>query len=123
MVGIAARLAAVAVARGGALGVPDDPRQAGWWTGGAMPANTAGSVVFAGSPGRRGSLCRSSGSCPGIRSGASLARPKIVSRRIYLFCGCTAGSRLGAVCWPPMLRSAGSAAKQKGMMANKLKKR
>ncbi len=33
---------------GGALDIPDDPATVGWWSGGAAPTDTAGSVVLAG---------------------------------------------------------------------------
>ena len=32
----------------GALGVPDDPAQVGWWTGSALPGASSGSVVIDG---------------------------------------------------------------------------
>ena len=36
------------VASHGALGVPDDPAQVGWWTGSALPGASTGSVVIDG---------------------------------------------------------------------------
>ena len=38
----------VSVDTGGALGVPDDPRQLGWWTGSARPGAASGTVVLDG---------------------------------------------------------------------------
>ena len=38
----------VSVGAGGALDVPDDPRQLGWWTGSARPGAASGSVVLDG---------------------------------------------------------------------------
>ena len=38
----------VSVDAGGALGVPDDPRQLGWWTGSARPGAASGTVVLDG---------------------------------------------------------------------------
>ena len=38
----------VSVDAGGALGVPDDPQQLGWWTGSARPGAASGSVVLDG---------------------------------------------------------------------------
>ena len=37
-----------ALARSGTLAVPDDPRQVGWWTGGAQPGGPTGTVVLVG---------------------------------------------------------------------------
>ena len=38
----------VSVDAGGGLGVPDDPRQLGWWIGSARPGATTGTVVLDG---------------------------------------------------------------------------
>jgi hypothetical protein len=38
----------IGVAPSGALDLPADPRVVGWWSGGALPGSTAGSVVMAG---------------------------------------------------------------------------
>ena len=38
----------VSVDAGGALGVPDDPRQLGWWSGSARPGAASGTVVLDG---------------------------------------------------------------------------
>lgn len=46
--GIDAPVVAVTVGADGLLGVPDDPRQLGWWRGGAGPADRVGSVVIDG---------------------------------------------------------------------------
>jgi hypothetical protein len=45
---IRAPLIPMDVRAGGELGIPDDPRDVGWWRGGAWPGSSRGTVVLAG---------------------------------------------------------------------------
>lgn len=46
--GVVAPVVPTAVDGRGALGIPDDPRQVGWWSGGAAPGSPYGTTLLAG---------------------------------------------------------------------------
>lgn len=46
--GVVAEVVPVGVLASGALHIPEDPSQVGWWAAGAMPGQTHGTVVLAG---------------------------------------------------------------------------
>lgn len=47
-IGVSAPVVATQVGAGGALGIPEDPRQVGWWSGGAAPGAPYGTTLLAG---------------------------------------------------------------------------
>ncbi|GAB3438375.1 hypothetical protein GCM10027517_10640 [Phycicoccus ginsengisoli] len=47
-IGVVAPVVPTAVDGRGALGIPDDPRQVGWWSGGAAPGSPYGTTLLAG---------------------------------------------------------------------------
>ena len=47
-IGVTAPVVPTRVGKGGALGVPEDPREVGWWSGGAAPGSPYGTTLLAG---------------------------------------------------------------------------
>jgi hypothetical protein len=47
-IGVAAPVVPTAVDGRGALGIPEDPREVGWWSGGAAPGSPYGTTLLAG---------------------------------------------------------------------------
>ncbi|MFC8501498.1 class F sortase [Pedococcus sp. NPDC057267] len=47
-IGVSAPVVPTAVDGSGALGIPEDPREVGWWSGGAAPGSPYGTTLLAG---------------------------------------------------------------------------
>jgi sortase (surface protein transpeptidase) len=47
-IGVDAPVLPIGVEAGGALGIPPDPSDVGWWAGGAFPGEATGAVIIAG---------------------------------------------------------------------------
>lgn len=89
-IGVDAAVVPVTVA-GGELGVPADPRTLGWWSAGARPGSTRGSVVVVGHvddwKAGRGALYRLEaapmGSTVSVTTAQGQLRYRVVGRRVF----------------------------------------
>jgi hypothetical protein len=89
--GVQAPVTAVRASTDGALAVPGDPREVGWWAGGATPGDPHGTVVLDGHVDTArfgvGALFRLADLAPGaevvVTTSAGDARYRVIARRVY----------------------------------------
>jgi hypothetical protein len=89
--GVQAPIVAVRASGDGALAVPGDPRDVGWWTGGAAPGDPQGTVVLDGHVDTAqygaGALFRLADLPPGagvvVTASAGVTRYRVEARRVY----------------------------------------